>query len=385
MDTNGGCHEAYLIFEADWKDKKNGEMVAEVLRVLDNRNAWPRQDAEHAAWAAPLARESNRSSVTCESVIKVLGCTKELMYYSLDVVYRETAWECISRLSETLNGGPHPKPFFDSARLFLLPIVERVGLGGAVGLTNNSCGTPLVGATDSVVYRLFTDLEHQSSLSAGVQTLNFYQNGTGGSALQKKYYNYYIARLIASPPILALIYGAFVFPEIKKDPKEDLTRRVETTLEVKWDKVFISAGTIVASQILVIIAIVYYSRNVYVREDSFLTTAELLKTVLYKISDGNMMTAKELGDSLDKVLGGPVSYGTIPGSRGDPPRAALGCEVEYKFPRFPSLRKRWIFRSRVGGSDSCSGVLCSVLWAKFGLHGGHHKLIGWTKMKESVV
>ena len=73
MDTDGGCHEAYLIFEKDWKDEKNGEMIAEVLRVLDSRNAWPRQDAEHAAWAAPLALESNGSSVTCESVIKILG------------------------------------------------------------------------------------------------------------------------------------------------------------------------------------------------------------------------------------------------------------------------------------------------------------------------
>jgi len=274
------------------------------------------------------------------------------MYYSLDVVYGETAWECISSLSETLDGDPHPKPLFDSAALFLLPIVERVGLGGALGQTNNSCDTPLVGGTNSVVYRLFTDLKRKSSPSAGVQALNFYQNGTGGSTTQNQYYNRYIARLIASLPVSAIAYGTEILPRIYKDPEAYWTDHVETTLEVKWDRVFISAGTILTSQILMIIAVVYYSRNVYVREDSFLTTAELLKTVLNKIGDGNLMTAKELGDSLDKVLGGPVRYGTIPGPQGgpqgdpqgDPPRVALGGDVEYKFPRFPTFRRRSIFR-----------------------------------------
>ena len=67
------CQWSCLVFETDWKDEKNGEVIAEVLRVLDNRHAWPRQDAEHVAWVAPLAQESNGSSVTCELVIEVLG------------------------------------------------------------------------------------------------------------------------------------------------------------------------------------------------------------------------------------------------------------------------------------------------------------------------
>lgn len=82
----------------------------------------------------------------------------------------------------------------------------------------------------------------------------------------------------------------------------------------------------------------------YVREDSYLTTAELLKTVLNEIDDGNAMNAKELGESLDKVLGGPVSYGTILGSQRDRPRMALGHEVDYNFPGFPPFRKCSISR-----------------------------------------
>ena len=44
-------------------------MIAEVLRVLDNADAWPRQGAERVTWAASLARESNGSSVTCEEPV----------------------------------------------------------------------------------------------------------------------------------------------------------------------------------------------------------------------------------------------------------------------------------------------------------------------------
>jgi len=63
-----------LILEIEWEDERNGEVIAKVLRTLDNRNVWPRQDTEYVTWAAPLAQASNRSSVTCEeSVVKVLG------------------------------------------------------------------------------------------------------------------------------------------------------------------------------------------------------------------------------------------------------------------------------------------------------------------------
>jgi len=58
---------------------------------------------------------------------------------------------------------------------------------------------------------------------------------------------------------------------------------------------------------------------VHVKEDCYLTTAELLKTVLNKINKGGTMTGEELENALDKVLEGPVSYGTIPGEQGDYP------------------------------------------------------------------
>ena len=112
---------------------------------------------------------------------------------------------------------------------------------------------------------------------------------------------------------------------------------------MKWDRVGIAAGTIVTCQILAITAVLYYCRNVYVWEDSYLTIAELLKEVLNKIDDGNTMTAKELGDALDNVLEGPISYGTIPASQGDHPRVAFGYKANYNFPGFPPFRKPSVF------------------------------------------
>ena len=62
------------ILETDWKDESNRDTIAEVLRVLDSKNAWPRQGTEEVTWAAPLVGESNGSSVTCEeSIINVLA------------------------------------------------------------------------------------------------------------------------------------------------------------------------------------------------------------------------------------------------------------------------------------------------------------------------
>lgn len=69
----GGSMKLTVILETDWKDETNGETIAEVLRVLDRKNSWPREGAEQVTWAAPLVAESNGSSVTCEkSIIRIL-------------------------------------------------------------------------------------------------------------------------------------------------------------------------------------------------------------------------------------------------------------------------------------------------------------------------
>ena len=205
-------------------------------------------------------------------------------------------------------------------------------------------GPVRMGRTASVVYRSFTELENRTSPSVGVHALNFYENGRPGHADQKAYHNLYVVALVARLPIVAIAYGNRVFPHMPGGPKPGPTKSVATTLEVKWSRVAIAASAIVASQILEITAVMYYCRNVFVPEDRHLTTAELLKPVLNNIDDGTTMTGEEFESALDKVLGDPISYGTIPSSQGDQPRVALGCGAGSNFPGFPPFRKRSIFR-----------------------------------------
>jgi len=356
------------------------------------------------------------------------------MRYSLDVVYHQTAWECESTLREVREKqeeGLLPRPLFDSASLFLLPItsgVEPGQLSSATMLTKTTKEvtgytrtytratvsklkvparargenkgdlprvTPTIGVrspqsqgvqssngvqittgaqttkrwtetsvslstryravtvtirpvkmgrTASVVYRSFSKLQSKSSPSVGVQELNFYRYGQLDYADQKQYYNLYVAALVARLPVAAIAYGNRVFPHVPGGPKPGPTKSVATTLEVEWGRVAIAAGAIVASQILVIVAVLYYCRNVFVPEDRHLSTAELLKPVLNNIDDGTTMTGEEFESTLDKALGGPVSYGTIPSSQGGQPRVALGCKAGSNFPGFPPFRKRTTFR-----------------------------------------
>jgi len=69
-----GVKRFTLIIEIDWRDERNGETIAEVLRVLSSKGSWPRDGAQRVTWAAPLVGGANGFSVSCEeSIINVLG------------------------------------------------------------------------------------------------------------------------------------------------------------------------------------------------------------------------------------------------------------------------------------------------------------------------
>jgi len=63
-----GVMKLALILETDWRNDKNDQMIAEVLRVLNRTNAWPGPNAGSVTWAAPLpgAGRPTKFSVTCE-------------------------------------------------------------------------------------------------------------------------------------------------------------------------------------------------------------------------------------------------------------------------------------------------------------------------------
>ena len=69
------CCEAHIDFgNIDWKDEKNTETIADVLRVLDDRGGWPRAGAGWVTWAALLVKRPFESSVTCkQSILNVLA------------------------------------------------------------------------------------------------------------------------------------------------------------------------------------------------------------------------------------------------------------------------------------------------------------------------
>jgi len=173
------------------------------------------------------------------------------------------------------------------------------------------------GKAASVVYWSFTELDNRTSPSVGVQALDFYVDGQPNHPEQKPYYNLYLEALVARLPIVAIDYGNRVSPHVPGGPKPGPTKSVATTLEVNWSRVAIAAGTIVASQMLVSMAVLYYCRNVFVPEDRNLATAELLKPVLNNIDDGTTMTGGEFESALDKALVGLASYGTISCPQGD--------------------------------------------------------------------
>ncbi|KAG0125891.1 hypothetical protein HOY82DRAFT_492264 [Tuber indicum] len=309
----------------EWEDEENKDAIAEVLRVLYRVNAWPGRSSDWVTWAATLAGGSNTSSVTY-------------------VVYGQTAWECTSTISERQGQTPHPQPLFNSAPLFLLPIASEEDPGDA-STSEFSTTEDVIEYPKTYTMTSVAKSTSRTSPSVGVQKLNFYRYFDEGPADQKEYYSRYVSALVARLPIAAIVYGnQKIFPRKSKDPNARPTRRVHTTLEVKWGRVGIAAGVIVVGQIIAITAVLCYCRNVYIREDSHLATAELLKTVLNGIGDGSMMTTEELENTLDSVLKGPVSYGTVPGAGGEYPRVALGRNVNYSFPEYSTLRKRGSFR-----------------------------------------
>ncbi|KAG0642459.1 hypothetical protein HOY80DRAFT_901073, partial [Tuber brumale] len=302
----------------NWVDEENRDDIAEVLRVLYRGNAWPGRNSDWVTWAATLAGGSNRSSVTY-------------------VVYGWTAWECTSTLSERLGRAPHPQPLFNSASLFLLPIASEEDNGDTLSTSEFTITTKNVfGYPKTYTRTSMAKSTSRTSPSVGVQKLNFYRYVEKGFANQKEYYSLYVAALVARLPIAAIVYGnQKIFPRKSKDPNaRESQTHILTTLEVKWRRVAIAAGAIVAGQIFAIAVVLYYCRNVYIREDSYLTTAELLKTVLNKIGDGSMMTTVELENALDMALKGPVSYGTVLGGEGEYPQVALGRNVKNSFPEY---------------------------------------------------
>ncbi|KAF8536161.1 hypothetical protein BDD12DRAFT_890889 [Trichophaea hybrida] len=122
----------------------------------------------------------------------------------------------------------------------------------------------------------------------------------------------YVATLVARLPILAIASADEKLPKVNKE-KSDSDKQgsfIVTHLEVKWVKVAATIEAIIGGQILEILIVLYYCRDVFIRDDSYLSTARLLNTVTAKVEHGSLGTGKQLAKYLDGSLGLQVQYGT---------------------------------------------------------------------------
>ena len=155
-------------------------------------------------------------------------------------------------------------------------------------------------------------------------------------------YTLWVSGLVARLPILAITYANTALPQYTRDTHSNQTvgaAYLHTTLEVNWNRVTITAVSIIVGQILAILIVLYYCNSVYTRDDSHLATAELLKTVINRFDGGKLMTGEELAVSLDRALGVSVSYGTREDQDGGPLEVDLASGLDPNFPPFPHKRR----------------------------------------------
>ena len=157
-------------------------------------------------------------------------------------------------------------------------------------------------------------------------------------------YALWVSGLVARLPILAITYENAAQLQYTRDTHSNQTAGtlyLHTTLEVNWNRVTLTAVSIIVGQILAILVVLYYCNSVYTRDDSHLATAELLKTVITRFDGGKLMTGEELAVSLDRALGVSVSYGTREGQDGGPREVDLASGLDPNFPPFPHKRRFW--------------------------------------------
>jgi len=132
----------------------------------------------------------------------------------------------------------------------------------------------------------------------------------------------FAASLVARMPVLAIAAADDQLPNVSRNGSNE-NHYVVTTLEVKWREFTITIAAIICGQTLAITVVLQYCRNVHVRDDSYLSSARLLNTLITKVDGGSLVTGKELAACLDS-LGQGIKYGTS--ATGD--KLVLDCEDE---------------------------------------------------------
>ncbi|CUS15589.1 unnamed protein product [Tuber aestivum] len=248
--------------------------------------------------------------------------------------HSEFSWECWPTLTETVRANEsheiqplkaifHPTGLY---RLLTLGLGASGGSGRLVYLKDSHLSAFMRPAPENRISQICSEFSGPR-----------YQNKTIPAG-----YHFWIAGQAARLPILAIMNANFKLPRLARGPTPNQisgTAYVHTTLDVDWLRVVVVVASITGGQILAILAVLYYCNGVYTRDDSYLATAELLKTVINRFDGGKLMTGEELATSLDNVLGVSVSYGTRMGQDGGPPEVDLAYGLDANFPPFPQKKQ----------------------------------------------
>jgi hypothetical protein len=240
------------------------------------------------------------------------------------------AWECWPTLTETIGDNeshqipPHER-LFHPANLYQLLAVRNgiyfdqtdenyISLGSfsssSIGVETNS------GAKELCGFGLF-DSPNQTVFDG---------------------YTLWMAGLVARRLTAAIMYANTDLPQSARSQRPNQTSGtvyLHTTLEVHWLRVVLILVSITSGIALATLTVLYYCAGIYTRDDSYLVTAELLKTVINRFDGGKLMTGEELAASLDDVLKAPVSYGTRKGNDGCPSEVDLASGLGTNFSPFP--------------------------------------------------
>ena len=253
-----------------------------------------------------------------------------------DIVCERLAWECSPILTETSAHESYQiqlhERLFHPTNLYWL-----WGLGDDVN--SNLQNSKLHRISDEYAFyadqpgsRAFTPAAMDGIERICLQNFTMPLNHTRWNS-----YTLWVSGLVARLPILAITYANTVLPRYTRDTHSNQTAGtayLHTKLEVNWQRVILIAVCIIMGQILATTAVLYYCNGIYTRDDSYLATAELLKTVINRFDEGKLMTGEELAVSLDHILEGPVSYGTRKGYDSGPPEVDLASGLDASFPPF---------------------------------------------------
>jgi len=117
----------------------------------------------------------------------------------------------------------------------------------------------------------------------------------------------FVANLVARMPVLAIAGADNQLPQVSRDGNKQRPY-VITTLEVKWEFVALSVAAIIVGQVFVITVVLHYCRRVHIQDDSYLSVAHLLGTLVAKVDGGSLRSGKEFAACLDSLKPGFI-YG----------------------------------------------------------------------------